>query len=122
MDIIPNLEEIRALGKLQKPTELFLDYGYPAHILDAIEIFNDGFDLLSWRSDFNYWKKSGLISRKHIREACTTYRIEASTELPENPGILAEIELMTERSANYHPFVPISEVETEKRLRELDHL
>lgn len=117
-DVLSNREV--TYEKRQKSETPGLDYGCPAHMLDAIECIKESFQFPSPCAVFKCWKKSGLLSRKHIRDAYTSEKVTFPNQFPPMPVILAENARIANRDVSENTVAPISDAEVEKTMKEFD--
>ena len=66
VSILPDRARLRELGKKKRAGTAGLEYGFSAHVLDAIECVQKGMQSLTARKVFNCWVRSGLLNREQI--------------------------------------------------------
>lgn len=87
---LPKRAELRELGKKKKRGTAGLDFGFPAHVLDAIKCVREGIESLTPKKVFNCCLRSGLLCKNKIGSVCHNLGIEAPKNYAPTPGVRAE--------------------------------
>lgn len=91
IEILPERESLRDIGKLQKAGTAGLKFGYGAHVLDAIRMLQRGLAQLSPKTVVNCWTHSGILSKRQIRMAHENAGLDCPMTFKRSPGLAAEL-------------------------------
>lgn len=87
---MPKRSELRDIVKFQRTGTAGLKYGYGAHLLDAIKIFNYCLANLTQKRISNCCVRAGILNRNQIKDIILACGEIEPKEFDSSPGILAE--------------------------------